>query len=263
MILTATLMASTLIAVLAASLATPVPEERSGIAPVLWELAEIPGDDGSVGQIADPARYTLQFLPEGQLDVRADCNSAEGRYALDDDHLEITVGVSTLALCDAGSHSEAFLSYLDAAERFKHDPDGALTVHGKSGDLRFRPSLAGVIWEWRDFRGGDDSVVAPPNPKAYAIEFLPGNTLAIKADCNRAKGTYNVDGAAITLTITGVTRALCAPGSLSRTFLRDLAGTTSHVFRDGNLYLALPVDAGILSFEARYRPPASATPEAG
>jgi para-nitrobenzyl esterase len=86
--------------------------------------------------------------------------------------------------------------------------------------------------------------------------------LAIQADCNRAMGTYTVDGPTLDLTVGGVTRAQCPPGSLMERFLRDLDDASSHVFRDGHLFLALPVDAGILEFVPRFHEP-EATPVAG
>ncbi len=255
--------AATLFAAILASAATPEPNPSPGIAPVDWELVALPASGGSEPPIAAADRYTVQFLPSGQIDIGADCHRLSGEYAIQGARIAVTLDASALPLCDPGSQAEAFLSSLKSAESFAYDADGVLILRAAAGDLRFRPSLVGVVWAWHDFRGGNDVVFAPEHPERYTIEFLPGDKLAIKADCNRAKGSYIVDGAAITLTTTGVTRAMCAPGSLSRTFLRDLVSSTSHVFRDGALYLALPVDAGILSFEARYPLPASATPEAG
>ena len=56
---------------------------------------------------------------------------------------------------------------------------------------------------------------------------------------------------------------LCEPESLMDRFLRDLDEVNSHVFRDGNLYLALPLDSGILELTPRSIDPAEATPVAG
>ena len=57
--------------------------------------------------------------------------------------------------------------------------------------------------------------------------------------------------------------AMCPSGSLMERFLRDLDQVTSHVFRDGKLYLALPMDAGILAFAPTSLAPPAATPAPG
>jgi heat shock protein HslJ len=54
------------------------------------------------------------------------------------------------------------------------------------------------------------------------VTFLPDATLAIQADCNRARGTYAVEGSTLTLQIGGVTRMRCATGSLMDRFLGEL-----------------------------------------
>jgi heat shock protein HslJ len=242
--------------------ATPMPEER-GIPPVIWELIEMPAEDGNAVEITEPNRYTVQFLPDGKLAVRADCNQASGTYAVEDADLDIALTVSTLVLCPPDSHADRFQDLLESASTYEFDADGLLALTGESGSLRFRASLSGVLWEWQDFRGGDDSVVEPRNPQDYTLSFLPDGKIAIKADCNRATGRFKVDGPQIDLDIGGVTRAMCPPGSLMNDYLRDLDSVSTFVFRDGNLYLALPVDAGILALSARYVTPTGATPEAG
>lgn len=245
--------------------ATPVPPEDAGIPPIVWELVELPGDDGQPVEIAEPARYTIQFLPDGMLGLGADCNSVGGTYKVDGENLDLELTVSTLALCPPDSQAEPFQRLVENTTSFSFDPDGHLLLTGDDGTLRFRPTLLGVVWEWQEFQGSDDSLLAPKNPEDYTLTFLPDGKLAIQADCNRAMGTYTLDGdgVALDLTVGGVTRMLCPEGSLMHEFLRDLDDVSSHVFRDGKLYLALRVDAGIMEFEARYAEPDEATPEAG
>ncbi|MGH2617219.1 MAG: META domain-containing protein, partial [Thermomicrobiales bacterium] len=183
--------------------------------------------------------------------------------AVTGDQLDITLGLSTLALCPPDSQVEPFQRLLESAATFAFGPDGELVLSGDDGSLTLRPALMSVRWEWREFQGSDDSLVAPENPEDYTLTFLPEGKLAIQADCNRAMGTFTVDGPTLDLVVGGVTRVMCPPGSLMEHFLRDLDDASSHVFRDGNLYLALPVDAGIMEFVARYEAPPEATPETG
>jgi heat shock protein HslJ len=165
--------------------------------------------------------------------------------------------------CPPDSQADPFLILLQSATTFEFDDEGLLILTGPEGELSLRPSLTAVVWEWREFRGGDDSVVAPEHPENYTLTFLVDDKLAIRADCNRATGAYTVDGPSLELTVGGMTRAMCPPDSLSDRFVRDLGDVRSHVFRDGNLYLALMADAGIMEFVAHVPELDTATPVAG
>jgi len=82
-------------------------------------------------------------------------------------------------------------------------------------------SLSGLVWQWQEFQSSDDTVVKPENPEAYTLEFLADGTLAVGADCNRATGTYTVDGSLLILEVTAMTMAPARrarwPPSLSNT----------------------------------------------
>ena len=242
--------------------ATPKPD-APGIAPVVWELVELTDADDVEVAIPDPSRYTVQFLESGRLAAKLDCNQGSADYTASDRIVEITDMRSTLVLCEDDSQAGPFQIILQHVTSFDLDPDGFLLLSGSEGDLRLRAALTGVLWAWREFAGSDGEVLQPDNPDQYTVAFLPEGKLAIQADCNRAIGTYTVDGPAIDLVVGGVTRALCEPESLMDRFLSDLDGVNSHVFRDGHLYLALPLDGGILEFEQRSIDPAKATPVAG
>ncbi|HEX5498400.1 MAG TPA: META domain-containing protein, partial [Thermomicrobiales bacterium] len=170
---------------------------------------------------------------------------------------------STMMACEPGSRDTLFSAALDMATAFAFDPDGNLLLSGAGGSLRLRPALTGVRWEWQAFEGGDGAIVRPAHPEQYAVEFLPDGKLAVQADCNRAFGVYTADGPTIDLQVAGVTSALCPQGSLMDRFLRDLDTANSHVFRAGHLFLALPVDSGVLEFAPAPAPPAEVTPVAG
>jgi heat shock protein HslJ len=258
--------ASILLAFFAASMpltqATPVPGEPA-IPPIIWQLIEMPGDDGALIEVTEPERYTVQFLEDGTMAIGADCNRATASFTTSSNDIDITLGISTLVLCPPDSLADPFQRHLDDAETFEFDADGNLVLASEAGTLRFRPELQGVIWEWQEFEGSDDSLIAPERPESYTLTFLPDDKLAIQADCNRAKGSYTADGPAMTFMVGGVTRMACAPGSLMNQYLENLGHVSSHVFRDGRLFLALKLDSGIMEFAARQQDNPSATPVAG
>jgi heat shock protein HslJ len=256
-----------LVAILLASMpltqATPTPRNEAKIPPVVWEMVAFAEADADPVDVAEPERYTVQFLPEGELAIGADCNSGGATYTAEDGTLEISPIRTTLMGCPPDSQADPFLILLESATTFAFDDEGLLILTGPEGDLSLRPSLTAVVWEWREFRGGDDSVVTPDDPSRYTVEFLEDGKLAVGADCNRATGVYTVDGPSLELNAAAMTRAMCPPESLSDRFVRDLGDVRSHVFRDGNLYLALMADAGILEFVAHVPELDSATPVAG
>lgn len=253
-------------ALLLASVATPAASpsaDEPALPPIIWELSEIslPGNEGKT--VDSPELYTVQFLPEQKVAVRADCNRGSGGFTREGSILHFTPMATTMALCPEESLSEPFLMLFMGDVAFAYDEDGALTLEGDHGKAVLQPTLQGVVWEWQQFRGGDDSIREPDDPERYTIEFLADGDLAIRADCNRGRGTYTVDRPRIDMTVGPTTRALCPPESQSDAFLKDIDAFSSFVFRDGNLYFALPIDSGISEFRATLLPTPSATPEAG
>lgn len=123
--------------------ATPTASE-SGLPPVAWELVSLTGADGVPVDIDDPTRYTVQFLPDGQLTAKLDCNQGAAGYHAADGVLAIEQMASTLALCEPDSHGNTFQFVLQAATAYEIDPDGFLLLSGREGSLTLRAALAGV-----------------------------------------------------------------------------------------------------------------------
>jgi heat shock protein HslJ len=67
-------------------------------------------------------------------------------------------------------------------------------------------------------------------------------------DCNRAFGSFKSDGTQISMML-ATTRAFCGEDSQDTAYSLNLAQVTSFVIRDGQLALALPMDAGIIFFD--------------
>lgn len=252
-----------LLATMPLAQATPTPPTGSAIPPVVWELVAFAEAEADPGEVAEPERYTVQFLPDGRLSIQADCNSGGATYTAEDGTLQISPIRTTLIGCPSDSQADPFLILLSAATTFEFDDDGMLLLTGPEGILTLRPALTAVVWEWREFRSGDDSVVVPDHPERYTLVFFDDGKLAVRADCNRAMGTFSVDGPTLELDAAAMTRATCPPDSLSDRFVRDLGDVRSHVFRNGNLYLALWADAGIMEFVAKAPAPDEATPASG
>lgn len=235
------------------------PAAEFALPEVRWELAEATMADGTVPQPDDPALYTIQFLPDGAVVARADCNEVAGAYQLDGDSLSLAGLATTLVGCPEPSLGADYAGWLDRVAGFEVADDALILILDDGGWLRFAPSLTGVGWEWQRFLGGNDSVLAPEHPEDYTIQFEEDGLLLFQADCIlNGTATGVVSGSRFAYDLTPVHDNSCGADSLDREFLRLLSEVTSFTFLEGRLVLALPVDAGVLIFEARAIDPAVA-----
>ncbi|MFM9108473.1 MAG: META domain-containing protein, partial [Chloroflexota bacterium] len=169
-------------------------------------------------------------------------------------------------MCPDGSIGADFVRAVEAATTWRYEED-RLVLEGRDGvAVTFTPRLEGVTWVWEGVQFMDDSSLMPDDPGRYSLTFLPDGTLAIKADCNRGAGTWSVDNETVDLEVGALTKMACPEDSLADRFVQGVNEVNSGVFRNGRLFLALPVDSGIHAFAARFAPPAGtgeeATPEA-
>ncbi|WP_158500453.1 META domain-containing protein [Xenococcus sp. PCC 7305] len=106
----------------------------------IWQLQEIRYNNDELIEVANPDNYTIEFLPDGQLAIKADCNRALGAYTQDGSSISIEIGATTRALCPPESISEQYLRDLQAATIFFFK-DGYLYFDLKfdTGTMKFRP----------------------------------------------------------------------------------------------------------------------------
>jgi heat shock protein HslJ len=93
------------------------------------------------------------------------------------------------------------------------------------------------MWECTEL--GDGRHVRVADPDRYLVEFLPGGRLSVKADSNRMRGTYAVDGTPLSIRLGAGTMAMCPPDSQDAEFTRQLAAVSSWRIDDGRLVLGL------------------------
>lgn len=109
-------------------------------------------------------------------------------------------------------------------------------------------NLTGVVWQLEQITYNNDELLKVDKPSDYTIEFLDNNQVQIKADCNRARGSYSVKNSSISIKVGATTRAMCSPESISDKYLNELQFATIFFFKDGNLYLDLKADVGTMKF---------------
>ncbi len=139
-------------------------------------------------------------------------------------------------------------AYTDIDNPDRIEPGWLLCIPKLSGRAGTAPDLSGTVWQWQQSLMNDDDEFVPDNPVDYTVQFMADGTVAVRADCNRVRGTYTVEGNVITFALGPSTLAACPEGSLGERFAGQLAGAAIYFFRSGDLYLDLKYDSGTMRF---------------
>ena len=243
--------------------ASPVasPEAGGAIPPLVW----VSNDFLPTGSMATPeqgavalgSEYWVQFLPDGGFSFRADCNGGFGSYEMDGSSLTLGPLGTTLMLCPEGGQGSEFIDALSSVTSWSIDQSGAsdvLVLTTENGtNLTFDASITGVVWQWSETQMSNDTVITPDNPENYYLSFSDDGAVVGQIDCNRAFGSYTSDGTRITMML-ATTRVFCGDESQDTAYALNLEQVTSFVIRDGQLALALPMDAGIVIYDPVLNP---------
>src|SRR3954447_702539 len=66
-----------------------------------------------------------------------------------------------------------------------------------------------TVWTWQDTQLANGTRVVPNASDRYTVEFQPGGTVNVRADCNRGKGTYAQSGALLSFGPIALTKMAC------------------------------------------------------
>ena len=118
---------------------SPVPNQAPISSPVgfvwKWEGTQTP-----VERIVpdDPARYTLEFLPDTTVVAQIDCNRGRGPFTLDGKAITIGPLATTRMACPDGSFDAVFSQQLEAARVLFFRGDTLyLDLYADSGTMQF------------------------------------------------------------------------------------------------------------------------------
>jgi heat shock protein HslJ len=135
--------ASLLPAYSASAQAIPPGAPAPPIPPIPWQLTTFPGITTGI----EPGRYTVHFLPDETVNIRADCNWVAGFWSGANGALDVTVTMTTVAQCPPGSLEEPFVQALDEATSYTFADDMTLIISGPAGEMRFTPAMPAMAWE--------------------------------------------------------------------------------------------------------------------
>jgi heat shock protein HslJ len=121
----------------------PAEAPAPAIPPIPWQLTTFPGVTTGI----EPGRYTVHFLPDETVNIRADCNWVSGFWSGANGVLDVTVTMTTVAECPPGSMEEPFVQALDEATTYTFADNMTLIVTGPTGEMRFTPAMPAMAWE--------------------------------------------------------------------------------------------------------------------
>lgn len=104
--------------------------------PWLWQATELPGDRQTIPEA--PERYTLQFMPDGNVQLRADCNRGGAKYQVGANNaLTLSPAFLTKMGCPAGSKDTEFARQLGEITAYRIVDSDLLLSLKSGGRMRF------------------------------------------------------------------------------------------------------------------------------
>jgi len=113
------------------------PVAPTRISNITWKLESIERAGSPAISIPNPEQYTLRLEDNGQASLRADCNTCNGRYALDGSSISISAVACTRAFCSLASFDGNYTAALESI-RAVAVSGNTLTMSGPGLSLRFR-----------------------------------------------------------------------------------------------------------------------------
>jgi heat shock protein HslJ len=112
-------------------------EEGADLTGIVWKWEQLTTPVDTI-TVDDPEKYTVEFQPDGQVSVQADCNAGSGTYTLHRSSISIEIMAMTMAACPPDSLSDEFVKNLNAAAiTFREGENMFIDLEFDSGTMRF------------------------------------------------------------------------------------------------------------------------------
>ncbi|WOD39002.1 META domain-containing protein [Nodosilinea sp. E11] len=118
------------------------------------------------------------------------------------------------------------------------------------------PPLTGTVWELQQIQMSDDTLLTANPPQNYTAEFADDGQVFVRADCNRAIGTFTETGdSQISVQMGPTTLAACPESSIGPQFLQAMNNANLYFFQGDDLFIDLAFDSGTMQFSGTPTPP--------
>lgn len=111
------------------------------ISDVVYQWVQTLYNNDSKVEPNEPKNYTVQFMADGTIAVKADCNQKGGTYSVSvqDRRISIKITTSTMAACPEGSLEDEFVRGLTASSQyFIRDGDLYIDLKYDTGTMTFK-----------------------------------------------------------------------------------------------------------------------------
>jgi hypothetical protein len=139
---------------------------------------------------------------------------------------------------------------------FAVDPDGLTATQydrdtwGDQGlHLTRNPMVTGVVWRLMQIQYANNTAVVPDDPSKYALVLSQDGTVTVRADCNRGMGSFLLAGTSLKMQKFTYTHMICSESSLYDQYTKALETAGSCLIRDGDFYIMLQMENGVMKFE--------------
>lgn len=165
--------------------------------------------------VADPSRYSIAFLPDGALAIRADCNSVGGNYTVTNNQIAIALGATTEVGCPPDSQADEYLANLADAESYRLDEGNLLVkLKNNSGTMVFskqqNATLTDTNWQITGLVIGGDAVASTINGSETPISFGADGVVSGSTGCNAFTGSYTTSGTSLNVGQLATTKKACS-----------------------------------------------------
>jgi heat shock protein HslJ len=112
--------------------------QASDLVGYVWMWLEFLENNDTRTAPDNPGDYTLEFSPDGNVTLKADCNNASGTYTVDGSQLDIEIMITTLAACPPESLSDEYIQLInDAVIYFREGEFLYLDIMMDVGTMKF------------------------------------------------------------------------------------------------------------------------------
>ena len=118
---------------------SPGPAASTDIVGIVWNWQRFSDPAGQNDIVVIyPPNYRLELRPDGQFNIKADCNLGSGSYTLDGSSLTLGLGPMTLAECGPSSQYDEYISLLGQVATYERKGDTLiLNLMADSGSMTF------------------------------------------------------------------------------------------------------------------------------
>lgn len=153
--------------------------------------------------------------------------------------MRLILTILALAIAACGNPADPGPATNAAEPAQAADGAGASRAHG---------GIIGVTWRWvRTVTPVE--IIDVNEPDRYTLQLGMDGRAAMRFDCNRGGGEYEIGEGTIDFGVMMSTRAACPPDTLDHVFMKQLDEVTSFFVQDDQLYLEMPMDSGTMRFE--------------